>query len=64
MQPSEIAARFIAFTSYTKSHQTGSKAVQTDAKRFSKENWTTFLPLANEGLGRLLLQIAKPGISR
>jgi hypothetical protein len=60
MQPSEIAARFTAFTSYTKCHQAPGKTAQEEARRFSERNWKTFLPLADEGLGRLLLRIAKP----
>jgi hypothetical protein len=59
MSPSEIAARFAAFTWYTNCRQAPNKTVQAEARRFSEDNWKTFLPLANQGLGRLLLQVAK-----
>jgi hypothetical protein len=59
MHPSEIAARFAAFAWSMNCHQAPSKTAQTEARRFSKEKWKTFLPLANDGLGRLLLQLAK-----
>jgi hypothetical protein len=58
MLPCEIAARFAAFAWYT-NHQAPGKAGPAEARRFSKEHWTNFLPRANEGLGRLLLQVAK-----
>ena len=59
MQPSEIAARFTAFAWYTNCRQAPSKTAQAEARRFAEENWKTFLPLANQGLGRLLLRVAK-----
>jgi hypothetical protein len=59
MHPSEIAARFAAFAWCMKCRQASSKIAQAEARRFSEENWKTFLPLANQGLGRLLLQVAK-----
>jgi len=64
MHPLEIAARFAAFTWITNRHQTPSNFVQAEARRFSEENWKMFLPLANQGLGRLLLQVAKTRKSR
>jgi hypothetical protein len=59
MHPSEIAARFAAFAWYTNRHQVPSNTAQAEASQFSHENWKTFLPFANQGLGRLLLQVAK-----
>ena len=58
MHPSEIAARFAAFTWYTNCRQAPNKTVQAEARRFSDDNWRTFLPFANHGLGRMLLRIA------
>jgi hypothetical protein len=59
MKPSEIAARFAAFVWYTNCRQAQSRTIQTEARRFSDEDWHAFLPVANEGWGRLLLQVAK-----
>jgi len=59
MKPFEAAARFAAFTWYTDHRQARSLTKQTEASRFSKENWQAFLPVADEGWGRLLLRVAK-----
>jgi hypothetical protein len=58
MKPLELAARFAAFTWYTNCRQAPPKTTQAEARRFSNESWPAFLPLANEGLGRLLLKVA------
>jgi len=59
MKPFEAAARFAAFTSYTGNCQAPSLTMQTEASRFAKKNWQAFLPVADEGWGRLLLRVAK-----
>jgi len=59
MKPLETAARFAAFVWYTNCRQAPNRTRQAEAKRFSKENWQVFLPVADEGWGRLLLHIAK-----
>jgi hypothetical protein len=59
MKPSEIAAQFAAFAWYTNCRQAPSRTTQAEARRFSKHNWQIFLPVAHEGLGRLLLRVAK-----
>jgi hypothetical protein len=59
MHPVEFAARFAAFAWCMNFHPAPSKTAQAEARRFSEENWKAFLPLANQGLGRLLLQVAK-----
>ncbi len=59
MKPFEAAARFAAFTWYTGHRQAPSPTMQREANRFSKENWQAFLPVADEGWGRLLLRVAK-----
>jgi hypothetical protein len=64
MTSREAAARFAAFTWYTECRRGPSHAVQTGASRFAEENWQAFLPLADEGWGRLLLHVAKTGKER
>ena len=59
MKSLEIAARFAAFAWYTKHRQAPSRITEAEARQFSKQNWQMFLPLANEGWGRLLLGVAK-----
>jgi hypothetical protein len=59
MKPLEMAARFAAFAWYTDYRQAPSRTTQAEARRFSRENWQDFLPVAHEGWGRLLLQVAK-----
>ena len=59
MKPLEIAARFAAFTWYTNNRQAPSRTVQAEARQFAKENWQVFIPVAQEGWGRLLLHVAK-----
>ena len=59
MKPFEAAARFAAYTWYTGSRQNPSLTMAAEARRFTRENWQAFLPLADEGWGRLLLCVAK-----
>jgi hypothetical protein len=59
MKPLEIAAQFAAFAWYTQHRQAPSRITQAEARRFSKQNWQIFLPVAHEGWGRLLLRVAK-----
>ncbi len=59
MQPLEIAAQFAAFAWYTKHRCAPSGITQAEARRFAKQNWQIFLPVAHEGWGRLLLRVAK-----
>lgn len=59
MKALEMAARFAAFAWYTDCRQAPSRTAQAEARRFSKENWQAFLPVAHGGWGRLLLRVAK-----
>ena len=59
MKPLEIAARFAAYSWYTDCRQAPTRTTLAEAKRFSDESWQAFLPVAHDGLGRLLLQVAK-----
>ena len=56
MDPRVVAARFTALVWSSERNRQDREA----AVRFAKDNWPAFLPLAQEGLGRLLLKIATP----
>lgn len=64
MTPLEVAARFAAFTWYTRSRKAPSRVVQREARQFALDHWEAFLPVAHEGWGRLLLQAAQTAPAR
>ena len=51
MKPIEIAARFAAFTWYTNCRQAKKLTIHAEARRFSNQNWRSFLPVAQKGIG-------------
>lgn len=55
MEARKVAAEFAAYTWFENTHQ--SEANDEAKARFAKENWQLFLPIAHEGLGRLLIKI-------
>jgi hypothetical protein len=57
MDPVKVSAQFAAFV-WASQGNPKIEPAQGRAARFARKNWATFLPLAHEGLGRLLLQIA------
>jgi hypothetical protein len=57
MDPVKVSAQFAAFV-WASQGNPEIEPKQGRAARFARKNWATFLPLAHEGLGRLLLQIA------
>ncbi len=58
MSPLEAAARFAAFVWY--SERPGpARGTPEEPRLFAQENWEAFLPAADEGLGRLLLRVAR-----
>jgi hypothetical protein len=63
MDPIKTSAEFAAYVWYTNGTE-GNPEVVKKGKQFSKDNWVTFLPLAHEGLGRLLIEIGKAGKER
>lgn len=65
MSPLETAARFAAFVWFSKV-TAPARAAPEEARLFARENWEAFLSVANRGLGRLLLRIARmpPGKKR
>jgi hypothetical protein len=56
MNARKIAAEFAAYTWYEES-RTGQQS-RKEARRFAKNNWAAFLPVAHEGLGKLLIRVA------
>jgi hypothetical protein len=57
MDPVTVSAQFAAFIWASRSNPKIEPG-QERAVRFARKNWNAFLPLAHEGLGRLLLKIA------
>lgn len=57
MHPLKVSAQFAAFTWFRNTHE---EQGREQAARYARLNWDQFLPLAHEGLGRLLLRIAEP----
>ena len=57
MDAQQVAAQFAAYTWYENTQQ--NKPSEQEKCRFARENWRSFVSAAPEGLGRLLLKIAK-----
>jgi hypothetical protein len=57
MNPLKASAQFAAYVWYTEVMQ---RTTQDEALRFAERNWTTFLPSAHEGWGKLLMRVARP----
>ena len=62
MNARQVAAQFAAHVWFEEANR--GKARLEEIAQFASENWRTFLPLAHEGLGRLLIKIAAPRIAR
>jgi hypothetical protein len=59
MNPWKVSAQFAAYVWF--SNRKSEKPIsQEEAARFAEKNWIAFLPHAHEGLGQLLIKIAKP----
>jgi hypothetical protein len=62
MDARKVAAQFAAYTSYEEV-RAGNGSSPPEATRSAREHWTAFLPIASEGLGKLLIRIAsRPGV--
>jgi hypothetical protein len=59
VNPWKISAQFAAYVWFTNQHSSR-KSAADEARRFAKENWVAFLPYADDGMGRLLIAVAKP----
>jgi hypothetical protein len=64
MEARKVAAQFAAYVWFENTQ--GARPGREEKARFAEENWKPFLPLAPEGLGRLLLKIVagRPGQRR
>jgi hypothetical protein len=58
MDAYKVSAQFVAYTWFMKHNAVNANAVE--AMQFARNNWAFFLPSAHEGLGRLLIRIARP----
>jgi hypothetical protein len=59
MEPLKLSAQFAAYVWYSETRQ--GRATPHESAHFARENWAAFLPSAHEGLGRLLVRVAKAG---
>jgi hypothetical protein len=59
MTPLQLSAHFAAYIWYTNQPENAGKS-NTDAHQFARLHWERFLANANEGLGRLLMELAEP----
>jgi hypothetical protein len=57
MNPLVVSARFAAFVWFQNQEENAGRSTE-DAHAFARAHWETFLPLANEGWGRLLIAMA------
>jgi hypothetical protein len=58
MNPLKLSAQFAAYVWYSEMRQ--GTATPAETARFARTSWAAFLPSAHEGLGRLLIRVAKP----
>jgi hypothetical protein len=58
MSPLTISAQFAAYIWFTAQPQNANKGRKV-AMQFARQRWVDFLPLANRGLGRLLLRMMR-----
>jgi hypothetical protein len=56
----KISAQFAAYI-WRLQDKAGQPPSSREAARFARDNWVAFLPYADEGIGKLLIAIAKPG---
>lgn len=62
MKAWKAAAQYAAYTWYQENHK--DQQSHNQAVRFAKENWISFLSVADEGWGRLLIRIASERAKR
>jgi hypothetical protein len=58
MEAREVSARFAAYAWY-RGRKPGRPPAEEEALRFAGESWDAFLPCAHEGLGKLLIRLAR-----
>jgi hypothetical protein len=62
MNALKVSAQFAAFVWYSEARQ--GAATSAEAAGFARANWVAFLPSAHEGLGRLLIRVARKPAAR
>ena len=62
MNALKVSAQFVAFVWYSEMRK--GAATPAEAAGFARKNWVAFLPSAHEGLGRLLIRVARPPAAR
>jgi len=62
MEARKVAAQFAAYVWFEATQR--AERSEEEKARFARENWRPFVPVAPEGLGRLLLKIAGGRSSR
>jgi hypothetical protein len=56
MDARKVAAEFTAYAWYEECR--AGRQCREEAAQFARENWSVFLPVAQEGWGRLLIRVA------
>jgi hypothetical protein len=56
MEARKVAAQFAAYVWFENAR--GAEQSEEEKARFTRKSWKPFMPIAPEGLGRLLLKIA------
>jgi hypothetical protein len=57
MNPLKASAQYAAYAWYTEVRR---RTTHDEALRFAEQNWTSFVPSAHEGWGKLLMRVAGP----
>jgi hypothetical protein len=63
MDPLQVSAQFAAYVWFTRDKPDDARTRER-ALCFARENWAPFLPVAQEGWGRLLIRIGRPRRAR
>lgn len=58
MTPLQMSAQFAAYVWFLRQPE-NTHRTKTEAHTYAKRNWESFLPIAPEGFGRLLMKLAK-----
>jgi hypothetical protein len=58
MNPTQVSARFAAYVWFM-GIRAGEPMAREEANQFARKNWSEFLPCAQEGLGKLLIRLAR-----
>jgi hypothetical protein len=62
MDARKVAAQFAARVWYEENR--AGRASRKEVNQFARQNWNVFLPVADEGFGRLLIRVLSQGRAR